>query len=40
MKGEIQVPDIWVEYTVSDLINGKDPYFETVKREIENESSH
>lgn len=40
MKGEIQVPDIWVEYTVSDLINGKDPYLETVKREIENESSH
>lgn len=40
MKGKIQVPDIWVEYTVSDLINGNDPYLEIVKREIENESSH
>jgi hypothetical protein len=40
MKGKIQVPDIWVEYTVSDLINGKDPYLEIVKKEIENESSH
>jgi len=33
-KGIIQVPDIWVEYSINDLINGKDPYLEAVKREI------
>ena len=40
MKGKIQIPDIWVEYTLNDLINGKDPYLETVKKEIENKASH
>lgn len=33
-KGEIQVPDIWVEYTINDLLNGNDPYLETVRKKI------
>jgi len=30
-KGEIQIPDYWVEYSINDLITGKDPYFEKNK---------
>ena len=32
--GKIQIPDIWVEYTIDDLLNGKDPYLEIVKKQI------
>jgi hypothetical protein len=39
-KGKIQIPDIWVEYTIDDLLNGKDPYLKIVKKEIEKKASH
>jgi hypothetical protein len=29
-KGKIQIPDIWIEYTFSDFINGKDTYLENI----------
>ena len=40
VKGKIQVPDIWVEYTIDDLLNGKDPYLEIVKKQIKEKASH
>ena len=40
VKGEIQIPDIWVEYTIDDLLNGKDPYLEIVKKQIKEKASH
>jgi hypothetical protein len=39
-KGTIQMPDIWVEYTLNDLMNGRDPYLEIVKKQIEKKASH
>lgn len=30
-KGEIQIPDYWIEYSVNDLTLGKDPYLEKIK---------
>lgn len=33
-KGEIQIPDYWIEYSVNDLLLGKDPYLEKVKELI------
>ncbi len=34
-KGEIQIPDYWVEYRIEDLISGKDPYLEKALELIE-----
>ena len=39
-KGKIQIPDIWIEYTISDFINGKDPYLENVLKQIKENTSH
>ena len=39
-NGKIQMPDIWVEYTISDFINGKDPYLEHVIKQIKEKASH
>jgi len=39
-KGKIQIPDIWIEYTISDFINGKDPYLENVIKDIKEKASH
>lgn len=39
-KGKIQMPDIWIEYTISDFLNGKDPYFEKVIKQIKEKVSH
>lgn len=39
-KGIIQMPAIWIEYTIYDLINGKDPYWETVKKIIKVKARH
>ncbi|TDB58224.1 S41 family peptidase [Arundinibacter roseus] len=39
-NGRIQIPDIWIEYTISDLINGKDPYLEIVVQKIKEKVSH
>ncbi len=39
-KGKIQMPDIWIEYTISDFLNGKDPYFENVTKQIKEKVSH
>ncbi|TAF65432.1 MAG: hypothetical protein EAZ55_09245 [Cytophagales bacterium] len=36
-KGKIQIPDIWVEYTMEDLMSGKDPYLEIVVEKIKKE---
>ena len=33
-KGEIQIPDYWIEYSIIDLISGRDPYLEKVKELI------
>ena len=33
-KGEIQIPDYWIEYSINDLILGKDPYLEKIKELI------
>lgn len=33
-NGKIQMPDIWIEYSISDLINGKDPYLENLIKQI------
>ncbi len=27
-KGGIQIPDYWIEYSINDLVTGKDPYLE------------
>ena len=39
-KGKIQIPDIWIEYTISDFINGKDPYLEIVLKQIKENAIH
>lgn len=39
-NGKIQIPDIWIEYTIADFINGKDPYLEYVLKQIREKSSH
>ncbi|HAA14051.1 MAG TPA: hypothetical protein DCE41_21105 [Cytophagales bacterium] len=33
-NGPIQVPDVWVEYTLQNLLEGKDPYLEKVWERI------
>lgn len=33
-RGKEQVPDIWVEYSVDDLVRGVDPYLEAAMEEI------
>ena len=33
-KGKFQMPDIWVEYSINDLINGNDVYLDTVQKMI------
>ena len=33
-KGKIQIPDYWIEYSINDLILGKDPYLEKIKELI------
>ena len=33
-RGKIQIPDIWIDYTFSDFINGKDTYLENVIKQI------
>ncbi|MFN9800223.1 MAG: hypothetical protein ACK54P_09435, partial [Bacteroidota bacterium] len=33
--GEVQIPDIWLEYTINDLLTGRDPFLDVVMREIE-----
>lgn len=33
--GEAQMPDIWLEYTINDLLTGRDPFLDVVMREIE-----
>ncbi len=38
-KGEIQIPDYWIEYSINDLTIGKDPYLEKIKDLINNTSS-
>lgn len=40
VNGKIQIPNIWVEYTIDDLLNGKDPYLEIVKKQIKEKASH
>tara|TARA_B100000809_G_scaffold57208_1_gene53272 strand:+ start:146 stop:2002 length:1857 start_codon:yes stop_codon:yes gene_type:complete len=37
-KGKIQIPDYWVEYSIEDLILGKDPYLEKIKELIDKAS--
>jgi Peptidase family S41 len=37
-KGKVQIPDYWVEYSISDLITGKDPYLEKIKELMSNAS--
>ena len=37
-KGKVQIPDYWVEYSINDLITGKDPYFEKIKELMSNAS--
>ncbi len=39
-NGNIQMPDIWIEYTIDDLLNGKDPYLEIIKKQIKEKASH
>lgn len=39
-NGKIQIPDIWIEYTITDFINGKDPYLEYVIKTIKEKASH
>jgi hypothetical protein len=39
-SGVVQIPEIWIEYTISDLINGKDPYLDTVIMQIKEKPSH
>jgi hypothetical protein len=34
------VPDIWVEYTVDDLVRGVDPFLEAAKEEIRAARQH
>ncbi|MFD2033596.1 S41 family peptidase [Belliella marina] len=34
-NGVVQIPGIWIEYTIDDLINGRDPYLKAVEKEIE-----
>lgn len=38
-KGNIQIPDIWVEYSINDLINGIDPYLIEVQKQIQNKKN-
>lgn len=40
VKGKVQMPDIWIEYTFDDLLNGKDPYLETVMKQIKEKESY
>ncbi len=37
-EGNIQIPDYWIEYSINDLITGKDPYLEKIKELINNTS--
>ena len=39
-KGKIQIPDIWIEYTINDFINGKDPYLENAIKLIKEKVNH
>jgi C-terminal processing protease CtpA/Prc len=39
-KGKIQIPDIWIEYTINDFINGKDPYLENAMKLIKEKVNH
>jgi hypothetical protein len=36
LMGKVQIPDIWVEYSLPDLLRGNDPYMEVVKKLIKN----
>ncbi len=38
-NGKIQIPDIWVEYTISDLIDGKDPFLEAALQQIKDKAN-
>ena len=38
-KGKYQIPDYWIEYSIEDLENGIDPYWEKVQELIEKKES-
>jgi len=40
VSGKVQIPDIWIEYSIDDLLKGKDPYLETVEKLIKQKASH
>jgi len=39
LNGIIQIPDYWIEYSINDLISGKDPYLEKIKELISKNAS-
>ena len=36
LNGKLQIPDFWIEYSINELLTGKDPYFEKAKELIDN----
>ena len=38
LNGKLQIPDYWIEYSISDLVTGKDPYLKKIKELIGNAS--
>ncbi len=39
-KGRIQIPDIWTEFSINDLINGIDPYLISIQKQMSKNASH
>ncbi len=39
LNGKLQLPDYWIEYSVNDLITGKDPYLEKIMELIARNAS-